>query len=349
MAFDQAETILSAQGRQTVFHIGEPSEVAAARRAACNLAKSLGFNETVTAEIAIAVTEAGTNIAKYAGTGEILLRKAVRYDGAVGVEILALDQGPGIPQLSQSMKDGNSSGGSYGIGLGTMQRLADQFDIYTAVGQGTVICLTFWSKPDDCFASWLDIGMICLPTAGETMCGDAWGVRRHGEKITVLLADGLGHGPFAASASEAASLMLVDHPDSTAAEMLRHAHLGLQETRGAAVGVACIHGNLAMATFAGVGNIAGRILQDGKSHHLISHNGIVGSNLRKVQEFISPWSSDSLLIMHSDGLKTRWDIDQYPGLAQLYPALIAAVLYRDFNRANDDTTVLVCRSHEVYR
>jgi anti-sigma regulatory factor (Ser/Thr protein kinase) len=347
MAISSMETLLSAHGRQTVFHIGEPSEIATARRAACSLAKALGFNETVTAEVAIVVTEAGTNIAKYAGAGEILLRKAVRYDGAVGVEILALDRGPGIAQLSRRMEDGSSTGGSYGIGLGTMERLADQFDIYTAAGQGTIICLSFWRKPDADFASCCDIGAICLPIAGEMLCGDAWGVRRDGEKITVLLADGLGHGPLAATASEAACMTLVNRPTTSAAQTLRHAHLDLQGTRGAAVGIACIHDDR-RTTFAGVGNIAGCVLQNGKSHHLISHNGIVGSNLRKVQEFDSPWSSDSLLIMHSDGIKTRWDMSQYPGLALLYPALVAAVLYRDFNRASDDMTVLVCRDHKVH-
>lgn len=338
---------LGAQARQSVFHIGEPSEIAAARRAACTLAKSLGFDETVTAEIAIVVTEAGTNIAKYAGVGEILLRKAFRHDGAVGMEILALDRGPGIPHLSRRMEDGSSTGGSYGIGLGAMERLADQFDIYTAAGQGTVICLSFWGKPDADFASGFDIGLICLPLAGETISGDAWGMGCDGEKLTVLLADGLGHGPLAATASEAACMTLACRPAMSAAQVLGHAHLDLQRSRGAAVGVACIHGDPRRTTFAGVGNIAGCVLQDGKSHQLVSHNGIVGSNLRKVQEFDSPWSPDALLIMHSDGIRTRWDISQYPGLALLYPALVAAVLYRDFNRPNDDTTVLVCREHKV--
>jgi hypothetical protein len=119
----------------------------------------------------------------------------------------------------------------------------------------------------------------------------------------------------------------------------------LLRTRGAAIGVACLADGKDDMTFAGVGNIAGCILINGKPHHLVSDNGIVGTNLRKVQEFASPWSSEALLIMHSDGIRTRWDLDRYPGLALLSPALIAAVLYRDFNRANDDVTVLVCRQH----
>jgi anti-sigma regulatory factor (Ser/Thr protein kinase) len=338
------ETLLSAQSRQAAFHIGEPSEIATVRRAACDLARTLGFNETITGEVAIVITEAGTNITKYAGSGEILLRKAVRHDGAVGMEILAIDKGPGISHLSRSMQDGHSTAGSYGIGLGTMERLADQFDIYTAAGQGTAISLSFWGKPDADFASGCDIGIVCLPLPGETMCGDAWSVRRESRQVTLLLADGLWHGPLAAIASEAACLTLVGSP-GTAGQIIHKAHQALQRTRGAAIGVACLDDGADDLTFAGVGNIAGCILDNGKTHHLISHNGIVGSNLRKVKEFASPWSAEALLIMHSDGIRTRWDLDRYAGLALLSPALIAAVLYRDFNRGNDDVTVLVCRQH----
>jgi anti-sigma regulatory factor (Ser/Thr protein kinase) len=338
------EALLSAQSRQAAFHIGEPSEIATARRAACDLARTLGFNETITGKVAIVITEAGTNITKYAGSGEILLRKAVRHDGAVGIEILAIDKGPGIAHLSRSMQDGHSTAGSYGIGLGTMERLADQFGIYTAAGKGTAICLSFWGKSDADFASGCDIGIVCLPLSGETMCGDAWSVSRESQKVIVLLADGLGHGPLAATASEAACLTLVGSL-GTAGQTIHKAHQALQRTRGAAIGVACLNDCGDDMTFAGVGNIAGCILENGRAHHLISHNGIVGSDLRKVKEFASPWSSEALLIMHSDGIRTRWDLNLYPGLALLSPSLISALLYRDFNRGNDDTTVLVCRLH----
>lgn len=335
--------MLSPQCRQNAFHIGEPSELAAARRGACALAVSLGFDETATGALAIAVTEAGTNIAKYASSGEILVRKAVRFDGAWGIEILAIDAGPGIASLAQSMRDGVSTSGTYGIGLGTMRRLADRFDIYTAPGQGTAICMTFWREPESGPALAYDIGVVCLPIASETVCGDAWAVRQDAQGIVALLADGLGHGPTAATASEAATMALANGGVRGAGSILRDAHQALQGTRGAAVGVARLDSAAGKASFAGVGNIAGCVLDRGATRHLVSHNGIVGSNMRKVQEFDNPWSAGMLMIMHSDGIKTRWDLDRYPGLETLHPALIAAVLYRDFKRGNDDVTVLVCR------
>jgi anti-sigma regulatory factor (Ser/Thr protein kinase) len=259
------ENLLSTQGRQARFHIGEPSEIATARRAACDLARTLGFNETITGEVAIVVTEAGTNIHKYAGSGEILLRRALRHDGAVGIEILALDQGPGIPHLAHCMQDGHTTGASYGIGLGTMARLADQFDIYSATGQGTVICLSFWCKPDAGMASGCDIGIVCLAAAGATPGSDAWHVRREGSEATALPVDGPAQGLLPAMASDPAFLALVHGP---------------------------------------------------------------------------------LTIMHTDSVRADWDLGQYPGLAPMYTALIAAVLYRDFNRGNDKATVLVARQNK---
>ena len=65
--------------------------------------------------------------------------------------------------------------------------------------------------------------------------------------------------------------------------------------------------------------------------------------MRKVQEFVLPWNAGAMLIMQSDGLASRWDLEQYPGLIGCHPALIAAVLYRDYTRGRDDVAVLVAR------
>lgn len=63
--------------------------------------------------------------------------------------------------------------------------------------------------------------------------------------------------------------------------------------------------------------------------------------MRRRQAFTYPWSPDAVVVLHSDGLRTRWRLDAYPGLARRHPSLIAGVLYRDFARRRDDVTVLV--------
>jgi hypothetical protein len=109
--------------------------------------------------------------------------------------------------------------------------------------------------------------------------------------------------------------------------------------------VTLIDSRLRVARFCGVGNISGVILSpdEGQRTSLVSHNGTLGHTIRKVQEFVYPWSPDSLLIMHSDGLATHWNLDRYPGLAVQHPSLISGILYRDFSRKRDDVTVLVAR------
>lgn len=104
-----------------------------------------------------------------------------------------------------------------------------------------------------------------------------------------------------------------------------------------------------MARFAGVGNISGSILgpDEGRSISMVSHNGIVGHTLRKVQEFTYEWPEGALLVMHSDGLTSHWRPRQYPGLASCHPGLVAGILYRDFNRGRDDVTVVAARERSL--
>lgn len=336
------ETILSAASRQTAFRISEPTEIAVARRGGSELAKRLDFNETAAGEVAIIITEAASNIVKHAGHGEILIRPMESND-AYGIEIIALDGGPGMANLASSMQDGISTAGSYGVGLGAMQRLSDEFDIYTAPAKGTVVRMALWTQQPPRHESSMQTGMICLPIAGEIICGDAWAICSAPTVANVLLADGLGHGPDAAKASEAAAIVVERYPDFPPGTLLMEAHAALRATRGAAVAVARVDTLSEELQFAGVGNIAAIVFDGEDRRQMVSHNGIVGSNIRKIQEFAAPWNADSMLIMHSDGLATRWDLGQYPGLRWRHPSLIAAVLYRDFSRERDDVTVLVVR------
>ncbi|HMB03511.1 MAG TPA: SpoIIE family protein phosphatase [Isosphaeraceae bacterium] len=160
-----------------------------------------------------------------------------------------------------------------------------------------------------------------------------------------MVADGLGHGARAAEAAQAAVRIFHDRAAAGPAAVLQAAHLGLRNTRGAALAIAEIDRAAGAVRFAGIGNIAATILgPDGeRGTNLVSHNGTVGHEMRKVQEFVSPWPEGSLLVMHSDGLGTHWRLGRYPGLVARHPSLIAGVLYRDFKRGRDDVTVLVAR------
>lgn len=336
------EAVLNSLPPQTIHAVAESSGIAAVRRAGNTLAGMLGFDETLAGKAALAITEAATNVLKHAGSGDILLRPLER-GGVRGMEILVLDKGPGFANVDLAMRDGMSTAGSYGVGLGTMQRAADEFDLYTDRNHGTGLRMALWAAPPPP-APWT-VGAICLPLPSEHECGDAWDMACKDAELLLMVADGLGHGPEAARASRAA-VALVDAQVPFAPEALLHrAHGALQGTRGAALAVACLSQNEGMLRFAGIGNISASLHAEASSRHLVSHNGIVGSNMRKVQEFALPFGGDDMLIMHSDGLATRWDLERYPGLRRHHPSLIAAVLYRDFARHRDDVSVVVAQAN----
>ena len=159
--------------------------------------------------------------------------------------------------------------------------------------------------------------------------------------LRLMVADGLGHGPGAALASQAAVAVLQAQETLEPAAMIEAMHAALQTTRGAAAVAARLDFQQDRIQMAGVGNISACVIQGETRRQLISHNGIVGHNLRKVQEFGAEWTPGALAICCSDGIGTQWDLRAYPGLQNCHPALIAAVLYRDFMRLRDDATVLV--------
>ncbi|WP_020656934.1 ATP-binding SpoIIE family protein phosphatase [Massilia niastensis] len=339
------ETLISSLTRQSVLAITHASDVAAARRAGQKLADSLGYSETRAGQLALIITEAATNILKHAGEGEIHLGPAQSAAG-VGIDVLALDKGPGIHDLAYSLTDGVSTAGTAGTGLGALRRLSDEFDVYSERGGGAVFFMRLWRDlppPDPCG---VEVGALWAPMAGEDECGDGWAVSCGRRGATLLAADGLGHGPEAARAAAAAIGALEKRPGSQAGELVHATHEALRITRGAALAAARIDFEHDELRFAGVGNIGGCVI-DGARRALVSHNGIVGHNMRKVQEFALPFPPGALCIMHSDGIQTQWGLERYPGLAGRSPALIAAILMRDYIRRRDDALVLVVRRHGV--
>jgi hypothetical protein len=135
-----------------------------------------------------------------------------------------------------------------------------------------------------------------------------------------------------------------DRGKSTLPLLFDDLHGALRPTRGAAVAVARILAGERRVDFAGVGNIAGVIADDDATRRTVSHGGIVGHEMRKVQPFSYPWKPPATLILHSDGIGTAWRLEDYPGLSGRNPALIAAVLFRDHCRGTDDATVVVVKS-----
>jgi anti-sigma regulatory factor (Ser/Thr protein kinase) len=326
----------------TAIVITESSQIGEARRAALTLVDRLGFSETERGKVGIVVTEAANNMVQHAGGGAILLG-AIEQPSTVGIEILALDKGPGMGDVEECLQDGFSTGGTSGNGLGAIRRLSSRFEVYSPLHKGTALLAHVWASTPYLSEKLLELGGVCLPKRGEDVSGDAWVCQADAQRRLLLVVDGLGHGPAAANAASAAVRVFHEQHQRSPQAIVEAAHAAMRSTRGAALAIAEIDFDRQMVRFAGVGNIAASISSFTKHHNLVSYNGTVGHELWKLQEFCYPWYSNGLLIMHSDGLGTQWRLDRYPGLSQKHPSLIAGVLYRDFNRERDDVTVLVAK------
>jgi anti-sigma regulatory factor (Ser/Thr protein kinase) len=323
--------------------VEDESQVGAARREVGALCHDLGFNETRAAQAALIVTELATNLCKHtAGLGGELIFRPFEADDATGLDILSLDQGPGIANMTQSLRDGYSSVGSAGNGLGAINRLSSVFDFFSAPGKGCALFSRLWKDAPPALSPVLSVGAVCLPVHGEQACGDAWAMRAGRNGAVFMLADGLGHGPDAAAAAHLAVSIFEKNALRSPHELLTLIHSGLRGTRGAAVVVAEISLATRVVRFAGVGNISALMHSGERSIPLISYNGTAGVEARKIRETSTAWPEDASLILHSDGIVTQGaSLKEYPGLAHKEATLIAGVLFRDHQRVRDDSTVLI--------
>ncbi|MFJ6391101.1 SpoIIE family protein phosphatase [Streptomyces sp. NPDC091972] len=331
-------------------------DVRVAAEAACDRA---GLDAHATAVAALVATELGTNLVKHAGGGRVVINLTAPADTLAAdvpcVQIVSLDHGPGIDNVAAAMRDGHTTASSsLGAGLGTCRRVSSEFDLHSRPGRGTVAVARITParspggpRPREVRSrTGTRAGGITTSLAHAEHSGDAFSRVRSGRRLTLMLVDGLGHGDKAAEASTAAVEELRRCADLPPTEMLRRLHAALRATRGAAVGVAQLDEEAGRLSFAGVGNIGARLRADGEWQPLVSHPGIVGAHFpATVPLRESAWTPDSLLVLHSDGLPSRWVPPADPRLGTHDPAVVAAVVLRDAGSAarplRDDASVAV--------
>jgi len=356
-----------------------------ARRAAAQLGQRAGLSPERIAEVELAVTEAAVNLTRHATDGALLLR-LLRTAAGSTLELLAIDQGPGIADPAMARRDGYSSAGTLGVGLGVVQRMADTFDVHSLMGRGTVLVARFRERPGPAFAE-PSVAGLTRPLSGESVCGDAWAVRTVGnpasvgpdetapapeteragesetdpaaantesgqsdpstEPLLLMLCDGLGHGPLAARASAHAVAAFRRAPATEPTEIVRVLHQAMAGTRGGALAVARIDPRERRVSYCGVGNISAFIVAGGVRGSLLSAPGIVGHHLPRLRGFEAALPPGASLVMHSDGLTERWDPAALAGLFSHSSTVIAAQLLREAGVRRDDANVVVVKAGEL--
>lgn len=323
------------------FPVDDTSRIGEARRHAAAQARELGWDEVDAGRLALVVTELGSNLLRHAHKGRLLV--AARPQSGE-IEVLAIDKGPGIPNVAQCMGDGFSTGSTPGTGLGAVRRLADVFDLHSSAPQGTVVLARLarqraLPRRD----RGVELGAVAVCAPGEVVCGDGWTASVDGARAAVLLADGLGHGPEAAAAAQAALAVFGRDPHGDLRAMLEDAHRELRTTRGAAVTALQVDGGDGSIRSAGAGNVTARVVAGDHDRTLLSQHGTIGLQIRRLQEVRAEWPAHGVIVLYSDGIEGRWAPQLIHPLLAHDPALIAAVLVRDHFRGRDDATVIVLR------
>lgn len=323
------------------------ADASRARSVAISMATHLGFGETAAEEIALAVSELAFNLINHAGGGTLTITPLTAPSG---IEIESLDSGPGLPDLSRAMADGFSTSGGLGYGLGTVNRAMDDVEIGAPpAGGGLRLVCRRWVPPDVAGAKPfpLAFGVATRAHPRMTVNGDAFVVKRWGGSALAGIIDGLGHGQGAHLAAETARHYVETHFSQPLGSVFSGTALACGSTRGVVMALArfdiASQGPELNLTFASVGNVEARVFGAPQSMGFMIRRGVIGLNAPRAVVTEHAWQPDYLMVLHSDGLRTHWRLEDFPALAQQPAEAIAHDLLRALARDEDDATVIVVR------
>ena len=322
----------------------EESQVGFAKRSVVEICRRMSSDEMFCGKAAIVVTELARNLVRHGKGGEIVIREHATA-AFLSLELLALDRGPGMHHIAECLRDGFSTAGTAGTGLGSIKRLSDRFEVFSQPGHGTAVWVRLDALGTRSGSNAFESSGVSVAAQREEVCGDAWEIIETAQALRVMVVDGLGHGRFAGEAAREAVAVFRSRATAGVASTLKLVDHALTKTRGAAGAIVELSPAKGYFTAAGVGNISIRLLNNGQSKSFGCDNGTLGTCVPRIREFEEPWMQGSVLVMHSDGVKSHWTFDDYPGLARRHPGLVAGLLYRDFRRERDDITVIVARHY----
>ena len=314
------------------------SDIGAARRTATDVAQRLGFPSTRVAEVGLVATELATNAVVHASAGSLLVR--VWRDGTrADIELLAVDSGPGVEDIRALFADGVSTRGTLGVGLGAVQRLANDVIAVSDPRHGSILYCTLTRDARERVER-RQVDGLTRPFTGESVCGDAWSCASDGDRVAVLLADGLGHGELAAVASRAAIAVFDADPFVGPLHLIERCGRRLDSTRGAAVLALELDRAAGRIRWCGVGNVVGRVADFQRSRAFLSQPGIVGHRVGRLREDTMELPMEALLVVHSDGLTNKWDVPDWAGAVGHGPTVVCAMLLRAAGLRQDDASVV---------
>lgn len=328
------------------FDISDRSYHALIKKEVHQLAIAAQFGQKRAAELDIVVAEMTSNIHKHAKGGELFVATLQEGDRPY-IELICMDSGPGMSDVYRMMTDGYSTKSTMGHGLGSIKRLADVFDIFSAKDWGTIILARIYrdNKPPDIKKYAAHVRPLIVAKPKETCSGDGYFVQRSDRYTKLILVDGLGHGPDANTALNEAVAAFKQCASHSPAEIIRFIHPKVRKTRGLVATIAVIDRQLKQLHIGGVGNISAKLYGGAiRSKSPLPYNGIIGHNIpNTINDQIIDLDGYQQLVLCSDGMRSRWDIPKFPILVRHDPSIQAAAIFKEFARGTDDMSVLVTK------
>ena len=183
------------------------------------------------------------------------------------------------------------------------------------------------------------IGKTSIPKPGESVCGDKYSIIKKNKNTIIAVVDGLGHGPEAAEAAEAACECVSQYSGNSLRQMFDECDRSLKNTRGAAMTVVMIDNETDIAQFAAVGNVEVK----SKTHEKIStinSPGIVGRRIRKLNTSNFRLKPRDTIVIHTDGISNKFNLDE---INDDCPQAMADKIMENYSRGNDDSTCVVIK------
>jgi anti-sigma regulatory factor (Ser/Thr protein kinase) len=310
------------------------------------LAQECGIPEVRINEIDIIVSELTSNLSKHTVGGEEILAGIGQDEQGPYIEIISIDNGPGVRDVEKVMADGYSSASTLGHGLGSIKRLSDTFDIYSQSGWGTIVLSRVYKEPSAPFIpkSSIICKAVVVAKPGETLSGDGFFFQSTDEGFKIMIADGLGHGPSANHAVNEAVKAFTECTETSAVEIIRYIHKAIKKTRGIVAHIVLYNTTTRSWCGAGVGNIATKWIGGLKTKAQISYNGIIGHNIpTTINDLCLKQEEYQQFISCSDGIRSRWDPTKLAFINRHDSTIQAAAIYKEYARRTDDMSVVICK------
>lgn len=327
------------------FDASDRSYYAIIKKEVHSLAVTSGFDEKKIARLDIIVAEITSNLHKYSQGGELLLG-IFNNPGEEYIELIGLDNGPGMSDPVRMMTDGYSSSNTMGHGLGSIKRLSDEFDIFSQKGWGTIVLSRVYraGPPEKKKSRTLLIRPVIVAKPPEITSGDGYYAKTNGHITKLILADGLGHGPEANFAINEAIKAFRQCNEDSPANIIRFLHASVRKTRGLVATVVILDTKQQTICLTGVGNISTKLCGPMHTKTHLAYNGIIGHNIpNTMNDQVISLTDYNQVILCSDGMRSRWELHKSPGMSRCDTSLQAAAIYKDFARRTDDMSVVIAK------